>query len=70
MSNLELVTAGILALVAGASISSATMHHVISGRIDHLNRARQVLLLRNHSYHFADQALAAGFRRGDRVTIR
>jgi hypothetical protein len=70
MSNLQLLTAGVLALVAGASISSATKHHVISGTIDHLSKARHVLLLRNHSYHFVDRALADGFRRGDRVTIR
>lgn len=70
MSTLQLMlTMVFLAVAAGAMLTSATMHHVISGRIDHLNRSRHVLLLRNHSYHFADRAMADGLHRGDKVTI-
>ena len=58
-----------LVISAGAA-SAASPNHSVTGRIEHINRAKHEVVLRNHTYHVSPAALGASFRKGERVMIQ
>lgn len=71
MTPIQKTAAAALALVicAGAA-SAASPNHSVTGRIDHINRAKHELVLRNHTYYVSPKALGANFHKGERVMIQ
>jgi len=70
MTTIQKAAAAALALVTCAGAASAATNHSVTGRIDHINRAKHELVLRNHTYHVNPKALGANFHQGERVTIQ
>jgi hypothetical protein len=71
MSTTQKAAAAAVALVISAgAASAASPNHSVTGRIDHINRAKHELVLRNHVYHVGPGALGANLRKGERVTIQ
>ena len=69
MTYLQRTAATAFALVACAGAASAATHHSVTGKIDHLDRAKNVLVVRNHSYRCTPQLLGENIHAGDRVIV-
>jgi hypothetical protein len=71
MTTIQKTAAAALALVISAgAASAASPNHSVTGKIEHINRAKHELVLRNHTYHVSPGMLGANFRKGERVTIQ
>lgn len=70
MTTTHKAAAAFLMLVACTGAASAASSHSVAGRIEHIDRAKHELVLRNHTYHASPKLLGADFRKGERVMIR
>ncbi len=71
MTTIQKTAAAAMALVISAgAASAASPNHSVTGKIEHINRAKHELMLRNHTYHVSPGVLGANFHKGERVIIQ
>jgi hypothetical protein len=70
MTTTYKAAAAFLALVAFTGAASAASSHSVTGKIEHINRAKHEIVLRNHTYYANPKLLGGDLRKGERVVVQ